>query len=32
MYFIKGSKYFYFGLYKMGGASGSIDLDNYYTK
>lgn len=32
MYFIKGARFFYFGLYKMGGASGSIDLDDYYTK
>lgn len=32
MYFIKGSKYFYFGLYKMGGTSGSVELDDYYTK
>lgn len=31
MYFIKGSKYFYFGHYKMGGTSGSADLDDYYT-
>lgn len=32
MYFIKGVKYFYFGLYKMGGASGSVELDDYYTR
>ena len=32
MYFIKGSKYFYFGLYKMGGTFGSVELDDYYTK
>lgn len=32
MYFIKGSRFFYFGQYKMGGASGSIELDDYYTK
>lgn len=32
MYFIKGSKYFYFGRYKMGGASGSVELDDYYTR
>lgn len=32
MYFIKGVRYFYFGLYKMGGASGSVELDDYYTR
>lgn len=29
MYFIKGQRHFYFGLYKMVGDN--IDLDNYYT-
>lgn len=32
MYFIKGQQYFYFGSYKMCGSSGTIELDNYYTK
>lgn len=33
MYFIKDAKYFYFGLYKIGGGtSGNVDLDDYYTK
>ncbi len=32
MYFIKGARYFYFGQYKMAGSSGSIILDDYYTK
>lgn len=32
MYFIKGSKIFYFGTYKMSGSSGSVDLDDYYSK